>query len=175
MREIKKICITSLLIGSAIAFVWGVWKQPKEILDLPTLGAGWQPTIILDSAVGKIRLHQSQIQYANRFTSDPLNAGTSHFSSDTAGGVYSFWLEKIKVEPSFSHVQNQCPTANIWFAVDPTGSSVRVIGACSQYTHTKEFKIVLSPLEFRKYKERLNTLERDVRRHENPLDFRLYF
>ena len=152
-------------IGASLV-LYCVVEEPQEenAFIQSSFEYDWQPTIILDSAMGKIRLQNSQITYANKFASNPLTAGNNSFQSHTSAVVYNFWYNKIAGNPLFENLHQKCPNSDIWFRVPQ--SSVRIIGACSEYTGPKEFKIQLSPSEMDDFNKELNVLTHEVRQHE---------
>jgi len=165
MQTMNKLRATLLFLGASLAFYWLVREPKKEnTFTPPSFEYGWQPTIILDSAMGKIRLQNSQISYANKFSSTPLSAGHNSFQSKTSAIAYHFWHNKISEPPLFARVRQKCPNSDIWFSASQ--SSVRIIGACSEYTGPKEFKIQLSASEIHQANKVLNTLTHEVRQHE---------
>lgn len=165
VNKANKMRATILFIGASLFLTWAVWKTQKENTFVqPTFEYEWSPTIILDSDVGKMRLQNSYISYANRFASNPLNAGRSSFQSNTSAVAYHFWHNKISEHPLFARVSQKCPNSDIWFSASQ--SSVRIIGACSEYTGPKEFKIQLSASEIHQTNKVLNTLTHEVRQHE---------
>ena len=161
------------MLGASLAVMCAVWKPQKEKTAQTTFEYGWQPTIIVDSAMGKIRLQNAQLSYANKFASDPLNAGNNRFQSNTSAVAYHFWHNKISEHPLFANVHQTCPTSDVWFVISK--SSIRIVGACSEYTGSKEFTLHMSPSEIHQAHTTLNALEHVVRRHEQSLDFPIQF
>lgn len=165
MNKIDKVRTTALFLCAALAVIWIVDNPPKEYIAVSSKSPDkWQPTIILDSNVGKIRLQNAQLSYANRFASDPFNAGSNSFRSNMSAVAYNFWYKKISEHPLFVNVHETCTTSDVWFGVSQ--SSIRIVGACSKYTGSKTFTLHLSSSEIHQAHTTLNTLTHEVHRHE---------